>query len=162
LESSLALGDVPFSKAMGEWALEAVGLKDTTNYFHHPTLGEWKFEEIYGKISIWTPVPEVARQALVRFLDIWVEGATFTSGIFIIPRILQKDWEYICKHVLTLGEIYPWMLPASCAYDSHIPLVLLYVPLYVRSLPDYRMVESSTTPVHSRWHMEQADHLRGL
>jgi hypothetical protein len=161
-ESSMALGDVPFSKAMGHWALETVGLAPNTSYSHHSTLGTWDFEEIHGKVSIWTPVPEVARQALVRFLDIWVEGATFTSGIFIIPRILQKDWEYICKHVLTLGEIYPWMLPESCAYDSHIPLVLLYVPFYVRSLPDYRMVESSPTPVHTRWHTEQADYLRGL
>jgi hypothetical protein len=161
-ESSMALGGVPFSRAMGHWALEAVGLATNSSYFHHSTLGEWKFEEIYGKVSIWTPVPEVARQALVRFLDIWVEGPTSTSGIFIIPRILQKDWEYICKHVLTLGEIYPWMLPASCTYDSHIPLVLLYVPFYVRSLPDYRVVESSPTTVHTKWHTEQADHLRGL
>jgi hypothetical protein len=147
---------------MGQWALTAVGLAPNAEYVHHMSLGKWAFEGIYGKISIWTPVPEIARHAIVWFLDIWVEGATITSGIFLIPRILQKDWEYLCKHIITMGEIYPWMLPVSCVYDSHIPFVLLYVPFYVRSLPNYRVVESAPTPVHTRWHMEQADHLRGL
>jgi hypothetical protein len=162
MESSLALGSVPFSPAMGEWALHTVGVDPSTRYTLHTTEGGWDFKEIYGQVSIWTPVPEVARQALVRFLDIWVEGATMTSGLFLVPRVLQKDWEYICKHVITIGEYYPWMLPESCAYDSHIPLVLLYIPPYVRTLPDYSLERSASTPVHARWHTEQADYLRGL
>jgi hypothetical protein len=130
MESSLALGGVPFSRAMGEWALQTVGLDSNTPYAFHSTEGTWEFEKIYGQVSIWALVPEVARQALVRFLDIWVEGATRTSGLFLVPRVLQKEWEYICKHVITVGKFYPWVvLPASCAYDSHIPLVLLYIPL---------------------------------
>ena len=68
LESSLALGSVPFSCAMGEWALHTVGLDSATPYAFHSTEGTWAFDEIYGQVSIWAPVPEVARQALVRFL----------------------------------------------------------------------------------------------
>jgi hypothetical protein len=162
MESSLALGGVPFSHAMGRWALQTVGLDCNTPYAFHSTEGTWDFEKIYGQVSIWAPVPEVARQALVRFLDIWVEGATMTSGLFLVPRVLQKEWEYICKHVITVGEFYPWMLPEACMYDSHIPLVLLFVPLYVRCLPDYSLDKPTSAPVHARWHTEQADHLRGL
>jgi hypothetical protein len=139
-----------------------VGYPTTSEYELHTTLGEWAFENIYGKISIWVPVPEIARQAIVRFLDIWVEGATITSGIFLVPRVIQKDWEYLSKHIVTVGEMYPCTLPPECTYYSQIPLVLLYVPFYVRTLPSNSVDKYSSAPVHPRWHTEQAEYLRGL
>jgi hypothetical protein len=162
MESSLALGSTPMTPELGKWALEKVGLSGLTEYSCQDTLSNWDFEEIHGQLSVWSPVPEVARQAIVRFLDIWVEGPTHTSGIFLVPRVLQKDWGYICKHVIVVGEYYPWTLPDSCSYNSHIPFVLLYVPRYVRSLPLYSVVKPSLTPTHSAWHKEQAEYLRGL
>jgi hypothetical protein len=162
LESSLALGGTPYSVDLAEWALDAVGLPKDTVYQLQDTLSNLHFDKIYGQISMWFPVPEVARQALVCFLDIWVEGPTHTSGIFLVPRIMQKDWGYICKHVVVLGEYYPGTLPERCAYDSHIPFVLLYVPPHIRSLPVRSLESSASPPLHSKWHTEQADHLRGL
>ena len=162
MESSLALGGTCYSPALGKWALEAVGLAVSTQYQLQDTLSRWSYEEIYGKLSMWFPVPEVARQALVRFLDIWVEGPTKTSGIFLVPRIMQKDWGYICKHVLVIGEYYPGTLPESCMYDSHIPFVLMYVPCYGRSLPLPSLDHSTPASFHRKWHTEQAESLRGL
>jgi hypothetical protein len=162
MESSLALGGTQWSKALGQWALETVGLKGNTSYSLHDTLSSWAYDEIYGQLSVWVPVPEVARQALVRFLDIWVEGPTTTSALFLVPRIMQKDWGYICKHVIMIGEYYPWTLPEDCAYDSHIPFVLLYVPLHVRTLPPPSLDKSTPAAFHRKWHTEQADYLRGL
>jgi hypothetical protein len=98
----------------------------------------------------------------VRFLDIWVEGPTTTSGIFLVPRIMQKDWGYICKHVMMIGEYYPWTLPGACAYDSHIPFVLLYIPCHVRCLPIPSLDQSTPATFHRKWHTEQAEYLRGL
>jgi hypothetical protein len=162
MESSIALGATSWTPALGRMALTTVGLAEDTEYFLHETLGTWSYDEIYGHLSMWFPVPEVARQAFVRFLDIWVEGPTTTSALFLVPRIMQKDWEYICKHVIVIGEYYPWTLPASCAYDSHIPFVLLYVPCHVRSLPPPSLDKSTSTSFHRKWHTEQADYLRGL
>jgi hypothetical protein len=162
MESSLALGGTPYSAALALWALDRVGLPLNTTYQLQDTLSDWSFDRVYGQTSMWLPVPEVARQALVSFLDIWVEGPTKTDGIFMIPRIMQKDWGYICKHVLVLGEFYPGSLPGTCSYDSHIPFVLLYIPRHRRSLPVPRVVSTAPPPLHSRWHTEQADHLRGL
>jgi hypothetical protein len=90
-ESDLALGAVPFSTALGSWALDTVGLPTDTEYRLQHSLSPWSFETVYGQTTIWVPTPEVARQALVKFLDIWVENATITSGLFLIPRIMQKD-----------------------------------------------------------------------
>jgi hypothetical protein len=91
-----------------------------------------------------------------------VEGATITSGIFLVPRVIQKEWEYISKHVITVGEIYPCMLPPECTYYSQIPLVLLYVPFYVRSLPLDSLDKPAPPPLHACWHTEQAEYLHGL
>jgi hypothetical protein len=162
MESSLALGGTPYSLALAQWALDQAGLPQDTKYQLQDTLSNWHFDKIYGQTSMWFPVPEVARQALVCFLDIWVEGPTHTSGIFLVPRIMQKDWGYICKHVMVLGEYYPGSLPDLCSYDSHIPFVLLYIPRHVRSLPVPSLDTPAPTPLHSKWHTEQADYLRGL
>jgi hypothetical protein len=162
MESSMALGGVPFSEELGKWALEAVGYSRNSKYELHTTLGKWDFKDIYGKLSIWVPVPEIARQAIVQFLNIWVEGAITTSGIFIVPCVIQKEWEYLSKHVITVGETYPCTLPPECTYYSQIPFVLLYVPFYVRALPSTRLDKYPPTPAHPRWHEEQAEHVRGL
>jgi hypothetical protein len=119
-----------------------------------------ELEGMFGKSMYFTEI--TLSPELVRFLDIWVEGPTKTSGIFLVPRIIQKDWGYICKHVLVLGEYYPGTLPEMCSYNSRIPFVLLYVPRYVRCLPLPSLVGSTPTPLHGKWHTEQADHLRGL
>jgi hypothetical protein len=162
MESSLALGGTPYSIGLAEWALHMAGLPKGTKYELQDTMSNWSFDKIYGQTSMWFPVPEVARQALVCFLDIWVEGPTHTSGIFLVPRILLKDWGYICKHVSVLGEYFPGSLPELYAYDSHMPFVILYIPRHIRSLPIPSLDTSAPSPLHSKWHTEQADHLRGL
>jgi hypothetical protein len=100
--------------------------------------------------------------ALVKFLDIWVEGPLTTSGIFIIPRIMQRDWGHISKHVVEVGTIYPSLLPPGVAYDSLIPFVVLYVPPHSRVLPALRMDERAPANYHERWHAQQAEEVRGL
>jgi hypothetical protein len=45
-KSSMVLGGVPFSKAMGKWALAAVGLSTNTGYKHHATLENWEFDKV--------------------------------------------------------------------------------------------------------------------
>jgi hypothetical protein len=157
------LAAVPFSDALGRWAMEMVGFDPHQLYFHHDSTSDWSFPEIYGQISIWTPCPEIARQALRTFMDIWVEGAIVTSGIFIIPRILQRDWGFLSRYIQEVAVVYPCTLPVPLRYDSHVPLVVLFVPHFVRTLPaPSRMELSSREPRFARWHQVQADHVRGL
>jgi hypothetical protein len=80
----------------------------------------------------------------------------------MIPRILQRDWAFLSKHVHEMVVIYPSALPPSLRYDSLIPLVLLYVPCYVRSLPISRLDKSTDRTVYEHWHYQQAEHVRGL
>jgi hypothetical protein len=162
VEAALALGPVPFTKELGFWALEFVGLRRDSSFSLHTTTSPWGFDTIYGQLSVWVPAPEVARMALVKFMDIWVEAATTTSGIFLIPRIMQQDWGHISKHVVEVGTIYPSLLPPRTAYESLIPFVVLFVPPHSRALPAHRMDERTPVGYHEKWHVQQADEVRGL
>jgi hypothetical protein len=156
------LSAVPYSDGLARWALSLVGLHGYSRYYHHDNCGNWAFEEIFGQVSIWTPGPEIARQALRAFMDIWVEGACQTSGLFLIPRILQRDWGYLSKYIQEVAVVYPSTLPESLQYLSHVPLVVLYIPHFVRTLSPQRMESLAHQPHLARWHQVQADHVRGL
>jgi hypothetical protein len=157
------LAAVPFSPSLGKWLLGQVGLPVCLPYTQCGTTMAWSFEHIFGKLSIWNPTLETTRQALRAFLDIWVEGATATSAIFVIPRVLQRDWSYLSKHVHEMVVVYPRDLPPDIVIVSHVPFVILYVPRYVRSMPPRDSLESSPSVAHfPRWHQAQADYVRGL
>jgi hypothetical protein len=162
LVSQRVLEAVPFSPQLGAWALSFLGLEGMP-YHHMKSLDDWTFPNIHHCLSIWTPAPEVARQALRCFLDAWVKSPLLTSGIFMIPRVLQKDWAFISRHIHKAVVIYPSKLPVHLCYDSLIPLVLLYVPCYVRTLPPTdRMDELTDSTFYEHWHQQQAEHVRGL
>lgn len=81
----------------------------------------------------------------------------------MIPRVLQRDWGYLSKHIVEIAVVYPKDLPSTCSIVSHVPFVILYVPPYVRSLPPPDSLEPPTYATeYPRWHQEQADYVRGL
>jgi hypothetical protein len=81
----------------------------------------------------------------------------------MIPRILQKDWGFLSKHVIELGVFDPRDLPWDCRYSCLIPFCLLYVPRYVRSLPPPdRLDVRPSASRFDRWCADQAAELHGL
>jgi hypothetical protein len=114
---------------------------------------QWTWETIGKTTTIWTPSLEIGRQALAQFLDYWVENATETNAIFLIPQILQRDWGHLSKHIHKIGTFSPYSLPWSCRYNSLTPFCLLYCPRWSQ-LP---------LPIgFERWHQAQAELVRGL
>jgi hypothetical protein len=95
-------------------------------------------------------------------MDCWVERAQETSAIFVIPRILQRDWGNLSKYILDMGTFYPTELPVECRFKSLIPFCVLHVPCFVRSLAPHRMDPTTATSRYERWHQRQADYVRGL
>jgi hypothetical protein len=162
LASHRVLQAIPFCPALGDWALKQAGLPSNQPFRYISSLDEWTFDNVNGHVSIWTPAPELARQALRFFLDSWVEAPWTTAGLFMIPRILQRDWAFLSKHVRELVVIYPHDLPLPLRYASLIPLVLLYFPFYVRALPVDRLDQLTDRTVYEQWHQQQAELVRGL
>ena len=162
-ESMLTLEAVPFSPAFGDWLLEKCGYYPWTSYCHHTGISDWDWDTIFQKLSIWTPSPELGRQSLAHFMDCWVERAHETSAIFAIPRILQREWSNISRHIINIGTFYPTELPPECCFPSLIPFCILHIPCFVRSLPPLRGVDSApSSGRYERWHQDQAEHVRGL
>jgi hypothetical protein len=161
LASERVLSAVPYCPLLGAWALVQVGLTGTP-FVHVLSLDNWTFSMVHNRLTIWNPVPEVACQALRFFLDAWIEAPLTTAGLFMIPRILQRDWAFLSKHVNETVVIYPSALPSHLHCNSLIPLVLLYVPCYVRSLPLPRLDKLTNRTVYEHWHYQQAEYVRGL
>jgi hypothetical protein len=106
----------------------------TTYTCHHSTT-KWEWVDIVGQLLIWNPTPKISNQAISHFLDFWVERACKMQDFFIIPRILQRKWGYLAKHILGIGVFYPHALTAEYGVTSLIPFCVLFVPPYVCSLP---------------------------
>jgi hypothetical protein len=162
-ESWLALTAAPFSSLLGQWALRLVGHSPSRSYVHHHDRSAWDWNTIGDQTTIWTPSPEIACQSVTHILDYWVERPHTTDAVFIIPRILQRDWGYLSRHILEFGIFLPQSLPWGCRYSLLIPFCVLYLPCYRRTLPRPHRLESPAAATPSdRWHRAQADYMRGL
>jgi hypothetical protein len=162
-ESRLTLSALPFNPILGAWALRQAGFPPSVPYNHITELEDWSWNRIGNHVTIWNPAPELTHQALTTFLDLWVEKSSTTAAIFMIPRILQRDWGFLSKHVIELGVFDPRDLPWGCRSHSLIPFCLLFVPYYVRSLPAPDRMDLRPYPTKlERWCADQATDVRGL
>jgi hypothetical protein len=162
-ESRLALQGIPFNEIMGKWALRATGLPMDTAYQHHSDLSSWAYADIDQQWSIWTPSPEIARQAISHFLDYWVEHPWYTGAIFLIPRVFQRQWGHLSKSITELGIFQPRELPWGARYESLIPFVCLVCYPHVRTLPKPEGMESVAIPKRLEWwHLAQAEQVRRM
>jgi len=88
---------VPYTEALGAWAASFIRSKKQPTYLDPTnTLAVDQGREI---LTIWNPPPECARQTIVAFLFVWVQNPLNTEGLFLVPRILQRQWGRISRCV---------------------------------------------------------------
>lgn len=162
LEASRVLSAVPYNPAWMVWGFHQLPVIHALPWRHIASLDSWDFHQLAGHMTFWTPSPEVARQAITCFLQSWCEQPTSMGALFCIPRVMQRTWGNLSRHIQELGVYDPDVLPSDCCYASLIPVVLLYVPPFVHSLPSDRVDAPSLAPKRPRWVQQQADKLRGL
>ena len=78
---------------------------------------------------LWCISPSFVRQAILRALASWVESPTNSCHIFLVPRILQRDFGRLSKFVLFSGQYIDLPLP----FTPLVPFVLYYLPPFNRS-----------------------------
>ena len=67
--------------------------------------------------------------------------------IIVLPCILQRRWARASCHVVEVG-VYPRQeVPTVCPAVLTIPVVVLYIPFYVRCLSDPRLDAPTPTPL---------------
>lgn len=123
------------------------------------SLGGWSFTDVANHTTLWAPLPEWAGQVVSSVMHAWIEQPWNTEAFFVIPRIFQRRWGRISKHIVEVAVVDPQYVPGFT--DSDIPVVILHLPCFVRSLPNPRL-DSPPQPHWTKWHKEQADYVRGL
>ena len=151
---------VPYTSQLHAWALDLLGLPRNQGYHIGSDL-QWAPRAIRHQPTFWTPAPELARQALVSFMHAWVQSPRDTSAIFLIPRILQREWGRISRHVHEVGVFRPSLLPPAVSYPSLFPFVFLHVRPFVPALGPPRL-DSPSPAKPNNWHRVQAEEVRGL
>jgi hypothetical protein len=153
---------VPVTPATIQWALHV-----TQSFCQHSTvtfmdgLEPWSFYDIGGCATLWFPAPEWAHQLIDRLASAWTEYPWTTEVFLVIPRVFQRDWGRVSKHVVELGTFAAEVIP-DYGGTTDIPCVLLHLPCYVRSLPPPRTPSRPVRIEGMEWHQEQADFVRGL
>jgi hypothetical protein len=74
----------------------------------------------------------------------------------------------LSKHVTEVGLYQPSEFPFSCLQALPIPVVVLHIATYQRSLPspsepdDLAGLDAPSLPPNAKWHRQQAECLRRL
>jgi hypothetical protein len=151
---------VPYTAALGDWVCSTLGLPPQAlphMSYDRPA----DMARIFWRTTLWTPPPECARQVIATYLRRWVQEPAHAHGIFLVPRILQRQWGRVARYVIEIGVYLPRALPPSCCYDSHLPFVLLHIPPHRPVLRRDRM-ELPAPAQPKGWHKHQAAAVRGL
>ena len=76
----------------------------------YQVLDHWSsfnFATMVHGLMLWFPEPKVAREVIVDYINAWVAVPAAGSALFVVPRILQREWAYVSRCVFHLGEFYP-------------------------------------------------------
>jgi hypothetical protein len=135
---------------LGEW------------YQHHRWDRTWDAHNCFDRLTLWFPPPEVARQLLIFLLETWAEKPATTSALVFIPRTIPSFWWGLSRFLTKLPTIYPHVTRLRFPPLVSIPICVLYLPPFRRSLPGPRRVEFPSLSAKLLWHRQQAALLRGL
>lgn len=151
---------VDYTPALVPWVMHVSG----RSWRHRPlkpmdSLKNWRFQEVVHESTVWTPLPEWADQIILAVLNVWIEQPWSTEAYFLVPRIFQRRWGHKSKYIRELAIVDAREVPGG--QNSDIPVVVLHLPCFTRSLPSPSM-DRPTVSHGPKWHSEQADYVRGL
>ena len=131
-------------------------------WHHRPWRQTWDARTCFNRLTVWFPPPELARQLLSFLLETWVERPLTTSALIFVPRVVAAFWFGLSRHLIELPTIYPHVQPLRFAPVLPIPVVVLYLPPFVRSFSPPHRMGRPTLPSDHQWHRQQAAQMRGL
>ena len=129
---------------------------------------------LFHRCTVWAPPIEMAPTIVSAVITAWTEQPTTTSVVFVLPRILQRQWQRLTRHMTALTpparedsphkrDCYHFMDSTQPVYHR-LPIVVLYLAPHTYSLPDDRL--ESTPPSlpwrRRQWYERQKDLLYGL
>jgi hypothetical protein len=75
---------VPFTPDVGQWAVNKTAFPPGTPWEHRCWDLEWRAKDIFDRLTVWAPPPEVAPQLIYDLLQMHVKMPLSTAMIMII------------------------------------------------------------------------------
>jgi hypothetical protein len=154
-----------FSPVEVDWPLVRPILASLGLDGHPWQLSDWTRplagRELLHRFTLHFPPPELARTAIIHFLEAWVESPRDTGAMFCVPRVVTSLWRNLSRYVQEWGEIPASSLSAPRRLP--IPIVILYVTPHIPVLPSRSTgLDSYLSPEIRRQHEQEVQALRGL
>ncbi len=154
----------PITPALIGWALTQ--LHDLhppqwPSHLLHDT-SQWTSDLLLGQHCLWSLSPTTARQGFTAGVLAWIQCPWESSHVFIVPRLLQRDFGAVNKNIIFCGQHDSLPLPSD--FDPLVPFLLFYLPPFIRTLPpmaNQRMDAPSLLSCPD-WVNAQMAELRGL
>jgi hypothetical protein len=152
---------IPHSPTLCRWALNEAGFHPSQHYAFRGWDHPWDTRSVFDRLTIWFPPPEIAAQLLYFLLQCHVEKPLTTTACVVLPRVIQKKWSRPSKYVVEVGTYQRAVAPFAHRSLFTIPVVVLFIPLHVRSFPQPRLDPAPTTALR-QYHRQQAALVRGV
>ena len=98
------------------------------NWLFHTDTSDWSRSNMINHNVLWCVSPGFGKQAILQALYTWVETPTTCGHIFIIPRVIQREFGRVSKFVLFHGQHTDLPLP----FTPVVPFLLFYIPPFDR------------------------------
>jgi hypothetical protein len=154
----------PLTRPLIEWAYRQAGVDLPTRVRSFTDLDSWSKGDMIKQHCVWSLSPTVARQALTTAALAWAESPLDSSHLFIVPRIMQRDFGRVNRHILYLGQYDPKEMLFLTNHPCRVPLLVFFLPPHRRSLlskPPHRL-DLSSFPRMPPWVARQVSYMRGL
>jgi hypothetical protein len=149
--------DLP-SFSLTKWALSHIGIyEDYAPLWNvEKDTSSWDPHNLMHKNNLWVISPGVAIQGSTAAIMTWVEFPWDSSHLFLIPRIQQRSFGRVNKHVEFIGQFKEvnW----GMAQSPLVPFVIYYPPHLVR----FFKPNSDDGMQAPQWVLDQVEHLCGL
>jgi hypothetical protein len=152
------------SLSLTDWALGHIDIqKEHAAWWNVETdTSLWAPQNLMHANTFWFLSPGVARNGFTAAIMDWLESPWDISHLFLVPRIQQRSFGRVNKHVEFIGQFKE--IPWGRIHSPLVPFVLYYLPPFVRSLKtnsDDGMDPSSKIRA-PQWVRYPVEHLRGL
>lgn len=158
------------SQALLHWAWDVAQVPHHLRaqpWLFRTDLDDWSRTPLLHRFTFWCPSPQLGMQCILEALLAWVEFPFDSGHLFILPRIMQRDFGRVAKYVQYIGVFWDLPLP----FTPTVPFVVYYIPPFDRlkafltksdsEFTPHRM-ESAPPPRAPRWVLEQVEVLQRL
>jgi hypothetical protein len=153
----------PLDRSLIEWAYGQAGVTLPSKLRTITDLADWSKGGMLRQDCCWSLSPTVARQGFTTAALAWAESPLDSSHLFIVPRVMQRDFGRVNRHIIFIGQFDPKEL-TFLSHPCRVPLLLFYLPPHRRSLVTQpsRRLDLPAFPRMPPWVARQVAYMRGL